>query len=528
MACVKLDSLEAAAASSVKLKEDGPILCSKCHACLSCLSAVAGKVWICEYCRQHNQVRQGGLAKRQMGGGTEMDLVFRERKKKVLKRPASVVFVMDISGSMGVTTPVPYQPVQGGPPWKCQCGAENPASTIGCGSCGVEHVYHVSRLRCMQDAVKAQLQQLLESQPAAFAGLVAFNDEIVIIGDGSGDVRVLPETMLYDADALAEVGAGLRTTVPLKDSLPKLLESINALRPSGQTALGPALLLAVAMAGGGAVASKVIVCTDGLSNVGLGAVSPECSPEQRKCSREYFDSVSLRAMDGGVRVSIVSIEGEDCNLQLLGRVAEVTGGDVRRSSPTELGHSVATLLSQDRTIASRVRVNLVLHTALQPIRNGFAHSQQGSAVPYGDTRLVGAAGEGSEVYFAFGLRPDVPPHAVSQLQAKEVPFQAQVRQSTSLCGVPCAAVVVSSPRGAPAHRCFTLVRMARSAFAWCPVFEARLRTPVGASVRGMRRFWRPCRHTALRAWRRMSGTTSPGRSGWHSLTSSTGRLAARR
>ena len=78
--------------------------------------------------------------------------------------------------------------------------------------------------------------------------------------------------------------------MPLQESLPGLLDSIGKLRPSGQTALGPALLLAVSMVGGGAIASKVIVCTDGRSNVGLGATSPECPAEQRQYSKEYVPS----------------------------------------------------------------------------------------------------------------------------------------------------------------------------------------------------------------------------------------------
>jgi len=195
VASVRLGFLETPAPVAVKLKEDGPILCSRCCVAFSCLSTVAGKVWTCEFCNESNSIRNSGLAKK-IAAGTEVDLLFRAPSKKAVKRPPSVIFVMDISGSMGVTTPVPYQPVQGGPDWKCRCGVQNPANVIGCTHCGVEHVYHVSRLRCMQDAVKAQLQHLLETQPTTCAGLVAFNDEIIIIGDGSGDIRVLPETML--------------------------------------------------------------------------------------------------------------------------------------------------------------------------------------------------------------------------------------------------------------------------------------------------------------------------------------------
>jgi hypothetical protein len=44
-----------------------------------------------------------------------------------------------------------------------------------------------------------------------------------------------------------------------------------ALEETGPTALGPALLTSIAMAADGKPGSSVVLCTDGLANVGLGA-----------------------------------------------------------------------------------------------------------------------------------------------------------------------------------------------------------------------------------------------------------------
>ena len=48
-----------------------------------------------------------------------------------------------------------------------------------------------------------------------------------------------------------------------------------SLEESGQTALGPALLVSIVI-GSQCPGSKVILCTDGLANVGVGAVDGEC------------------------------------------------------------------------------------------------------------------------------------------------------------------------------------------------------------------------------------------------------------
>jgi hypothetical protein len=53
----------------------------------------------------------------------------------------------------------------------------------------------------------------------------------------------------------------------VSEAATKLKEKVGRLKARGQTALGPALLASVAAAGQ-VPGSKVIVCTDGLSNAG--------------------------------------------------------------------------------------------------------------------------------------------------------------------------------------------------------------------------------------------------------------------
>lgn len=54
----------------------------------------------------------------------------------------------------------------------------------------------------------------------------------------------------------------------------------------GQTALGPALLIAITMASKVA-GSKVLMCTDGLANVGLGNLDGLSSEEYKSASAFY-------------------------------------------------------------------------------------------------------------------------------------------------------------------------------------------------------------------------------------------------
>src|SRR5687768_5319404 len=118
-----------------------------------------------------------------------------------------------------------------------------------------------------------------------------------------------------------------------------------SLEETGPTALGPALVSAIAMAAQGAPGSTVILCTDGLANVGLGAFDEIKTEEECKKVDEFYESLGEYAKNKGVTVSIISIEGEECNIDTLSKIAELTGGEVERVNPVQLTQNFANILS---------------------------------------------------------------------------------------------------------------------------------------------------------------------------------------
>lgn len=63
---------------------------------------------------------------------------------------------------------------------------------------------------------------------------------------------------------------------------------ISSLEVQGMTALGPALLVAIAMASS-KKGSKVIICTDGCANVGIGTLPDDNASEEEitECRSQY-------------------------------------------------------------------------------------------------------------------------------------------------------------------------------------------------------------------------------------------------
>ena len=78
---------------------------------------------------------------------------------------------------------------------------------------------------------------------------------------------------------------------------------------------------------------------------------------------EFYERIGEFAKSKGVTVSIVSIIGDECNLDSLTKLAEITGGNVERVDPASLTKNFANILA-DPIIASNVVTKVKLHKGL--------------------------------------------------------------------------------------------------------------------------------------------------------------------
>lgn len=135
------------------------------------------------------------------------------------------------------------------------------------------------------------------------------------------------------------------------------------LEETGPTALGPAVLSSIALAAEGAAGSQVVICTDGLANIGLGAFDEVKTQEEMAKVEEFYERVGELAKQKGITVNIVSIIGEECNLDSLSKLAQLTGGNIERVDPISLTKTFANSLSAP-IIASNVVAKVKLHKGL--------------------------------------------------------------------------------------------------------------------------------------------------------------------
>ena len=181
---------------------------------------------------------------------------------------------------------------------------------------------------CKQ-AIAAQINSMAATNGQRKLGLVAFDHNVEIIGDGVEKSMTIDQNMLNDYNQLLATGeqqAGIRMKKPIAETKDSLLQKVGQMHVNGTTALGPAVLTSVAMASKGAPGSQVIVCTDGMANVGLGSFRGFGGYGGGEDSLAFYDQVGLLAEQNGVMVNLITIQGAEANIQGLSRMIELSGG----------------------------------------------------------------------------------------------------------------------------------------------------------------------------------------------------------
>lgn len=67
--------------------------------------------------------------------------------------------------------------------------------------------------------------------------------------------------------------------------------------------------------------SVIILCTDGLANLGLGSLEVESEE-----SKAFYTKLAAISKEKGIQISIITIKGEECKLAMLSQVVDETNG----------------------------------------------------------------------------------------------------------------------------------------------------------------------------------------------------------
>lgn len=423
------------------LGNDAPIFtgdiirCSSCTAVMNHLSKVASsnssngpsQQWTCEFCATVNPVNIEEEELQMLKTDTVDFLIENPPVQEKGDGSEIVVYCIDISGSMCCTSEAPAG-------WKLR--EANRLSELN-KQFNDDHsnqrlpserhnVTYVSRLQCVQAAVDNQLALFEKNFPNRRCVLVTFNNEVTVYDPKTKQAHIIAGDHLSDYEYLSQLKLQLNLEdAPISKTRKDLSDLVNGLEERGATALGPALLVSVGIASA-VKGSQVVVCTDGLANVGVGgleALSAKVKDEAAlsKLAKFYTD-VSDAAVQSGVMVNVISIKGTHTSLEYLAKICLATRGLNDIVDPLNMQNNFDVLL-QNPVVATEVNVTMILHPGLK-----FHDSDSASM-----TTQVGNATKESSLTFEFELKSkDIIERLVKEKQ--DLPFQVQISYTKKATG----------------------------------------------------------------------------------------------
>eukprot|EP01124_Arcella_intermedia_P015186 TRINITY_DN216_c1_g3_i2.p1 TRINITY_DN216_c1_g3~~TRINITY_DN216_c1_g3_i2.p1 ORF type:complete len:826 (-),score=201.52 TRINITY_DN216_c1_g3_i2:1472-3949(-) len=433
--------------NEVKLFTGDPVVCSGCDGIFNSLSKIevdntGERTWQCEFCDTKNIVVADDEELPRCGESFDYMLLPARENKSASSAEKLVIFCIDISGSMCVTTEIPGNvKLRGATASNSNIALvanDNPQQWLPNQS---RNVTYVSRLQCVQAAIAAQIDRFAANLPRTRIGLVVFSNDVTILGDGKKTCQIITGDKLNNFEELMAIGAkfvGNEGPIGIDciSETKKVLEKkVFELVEGGSTALGPAVSAAVGMALN-SPGSTIVIATDGLSNTGVGAMD---SPESHALAVPFFDRLAILSKEKGITLNVIGIRGGDeMNMGVIGKLAHETMGEVDIVNPEKITENFGNIL-QSQLVATDVSVKLFLHKGFQPptvdewkkpdLGKSYAVREIGNT--YNDTEITAEfhpkSAEELEKIFACNTK-------------KELPFQVQIVY-TALSGMKCIRVI---------------------------------------------------------------------------------------
>jgi len=233
-------------------------------------------------------------------------------------------------------------------------------------------------------------------------GFVVFNSEVIGIGDGTNLEVKVNGNNLNDWNEIEKKSIENQKiiTLTVRESIKILIEKLYDIEEVGSTALGPAILFAVNLIDKAEIGSKIILCTDGKANVGIGALDFPENSESYQQAKELYEKIGLLAKEKEIIINLLTFEGEESKMQILSILVEKTGGSILRLKPLEIMSQFSNYF-KDEIIAKDVKVRVNLHNIFN-FRNEFNKFISPEFNQF--FKEIGNIKKDSEVFIEYGLK----------------------------------------------------------------------------------------------------------------------------
>jgi hypothetical protein len=429
-----------------------PVLCQGCQAVFNKYSKLDGNdLWICEFCGVKNNIM---IEPEEIPTADCIDYFVQSvnQIKSNMKNynyndEQSLIFCFDISGSMCVSTAIDGKHKFKGSYLE---SLQKDLMSFGDGSDQFygnnKNITYVSRLQCLQAAIENNLGGLLKASPNRKIGIVTFNDEVTCYGDCTREPVKVSGNNLSDYAEIVKLAEKSQCLIekPLKDTHDTLLKQLYNIQECGQTALGPAMLFSINMIKGISPGSTIILCTDGVSNLGLGALEGIKDTKALEDIQVFYTQLGIAAKEKGVVINLITFEEVESKIDILMSMIDQTGGEIIRVKPTEILNEFSNLLTTE-VFATDVSIKVKLHKLMQfRGENSTFIKDNGSTL----TKSIGNATDDTELYVEYCMKKSEEIAKFEDVDIEKletVPFQSVI-EYTNKSGDKCLRVVTATQK----------------------------------------------------------------------------------
>ena len=351
--------------------------CEKCKAYLNKFSNLVPKEdkydWQCEFCSNLNKdliINKVDLPLNEtiencIAPGINKDL------KTPEKDDSSLIFCFDISGSMcqsydvGRNLKNQFDKVLGNNnninkfkiEKKNQNDSEDEDDPF---DYNAQNTNYISRLDLVKCSIQNNINSLLKKAPNTKVGIVSFGSDIEVKGDCLSNVMMIKEKDMNNESKIISLGEENTNLIkaPISLSHKEIIKSLKATEENGATALGPAVLMSLSLLNNAKIGSRIFLCTDGMSNLGVGNIS-----QDKEAAKDYYTKIGEKAKEKGIIINLITFQDSESEIEVLMAMIEKSGGEIIRVNPNAILDGFNDLL-ENEALASEVEIRMNLNKCM--------------------------------------------------------------------------------------------------------------------------------------------------------------------
>ena len=125
--------------------------------------------------------------------------------------------------------------------------------------------------------------------------------------------------------------------------------------------MGPAIFLSLYLLDKAKIGSRIFVCTDGMSNEGIGTIST--FSQDREKAIQFYTKVGNIAKEKGIVISLIAFEDCESEIDILKHMIEISGGDIFRVNPKYILDDMNDFL-ENKAIATDVEIKMNINQCM--------------------------------------------------------------------------------------------------------------------------------------------------------------------